>query len=400
MKIADELSFCFGSLREHRLRAFLSALGIAIGVAAMILLTSIGQGTREFVIGEFQQFGTSVLQVSPGKTETLGLPGVMGGTTHKLTIDDAEALRRVRGISQVVPIAFGQARVAAEGRGRSVYVFGVNSEAPQLWNVRVAQGLFLPEADPRKSAPVAVLGPGLKRELFGDRNAVGSWVRIAGWRLRVIGVMESKGRLLGFDMDDCVYIPVASAMAMFNLEELYEINVLFAHESMTDSVVEGVRATLQDRHDGREDFTILTQAAMLEIFDDVLRMITAGVVAIAAISLLVGAVGILTVMWISVGERTREIGLLRAIGTTMQQIRQIFLIEAGVLASVGGLVGLLFGIGVAHLLGALIPGLSVSTPPSFAIVALLVSAATGLISGLAPAHRAAQLHPIDALRAG
>lgn len=398
MKLADQLAFCFGSLREHRLRSALSILGIAIGTGAVILLTSIGEGARIFVMGEFQQFGTNLLQITPGKTETLGIPGVMGGTTHKLTIDDAVALHRIRGVEQVVPAVVGQARVAAAGRGRSVYVFGVTDAASDVWKVRAVQGSFLPAGDPRRGAQVAVLGPGLKRELFGDENAIGSWVRVSGWRLRVIGVMESKGRLLGFDMDDCAYVPVATAMAMFDVEELSEIDVTFTHASLTDSVAGGIRDVLEDRHDGNEDFTVVTQAAMLEVFDSVLRFVTAGVVAIAAVSLLVGAVGILTVMWISVGERTHEIGLVRALGATLGNVRRLFLLEAAALAGVGGAAGLLGGLGLAHLLAVVVPGLPVSTPPAAVVAALLASTVTGLVSGLAPASRAAELDPVEALR--
>ena len=394
----DRASFCFTALREHQLRTLLSVLGIAIGVGAVILLTSIGEGVRAFVAGEFEQFGTNVLQVSPGKTETFGIPGVMGGTTHKLTLDDALALRRVQGVRTVVPIVMGQARVAHGGRGRSVYVFGVTSDAPELWKVDVAQGAFLPDGDPRRSAPVVALAPGLKRELFGDRNALGAFVRVAGRRLRVIGVMEPKGRTLGFDMDDCAYVPVATAMAAFDMDEMTEIDVTFTHEDVTATVVAGIRDVLRERHGGREDFTVLTQAAMLEVFDDVLQGITAGVVAIAGVSLLVGAVGILTVLWIAVDERRPEIGLLRALGATAAQVRGLFLVEAIVLAALGGGLGLLGGVGLAELLGALVPGLPVSTPLVYLALALGVSCATGVVSGLAPAARAASLDPVVALR--
>ncbi len=398
MRFTDQLRYSVSSLREHRLRAGLSSLGIAIGVGAVILLASIGEGVRVFVSQEFQQFGTNVLQVTPGKTETFGLPGAMGGTTHKLTLEDAESLHRVHGVRHVVPLVVGQARVTAAGRGRSVFVFGVTSDASELWQVRTTQGSFLPDGDPRRGGPLVVLGPGLKRELLGERNAVGSWVRAGGRRLRVVGVMEPKGRILGFDMDDCAYVPVAVAMGMFNLDALHEIDVSFAHESLTDSVVRGIRSTLQERHDGKEDFTVLTQAAMLEVLDDVLRIVSSGVTTIAAISLLVGAVGILTVMWISVGERRQEIGLVRALGATVAQIRRLFLLEAVALALLGGLAGLAGGLGIAFLLRLGLPSLPLSIPIPIVAAAVLGSMATGVLSGLAPASRAAGLDPIAALR--
>jgi putative ABC transport system permease protein len=243
-----------------------------------------------------------------------------------------------------------------------------------------------------------VLGPKLKSELFGDRNALGSWVRISGRRLRVIGVMEPKGQILGFDMDDCAYVPVALAMGMFNLDELNEIDVAFTHESLTDSVVRDITSVLRERHDDNEDFTILTQAAMLEVFDDVMNVVTSGVAAIAAVSLLVGAVGILTVMWISVGERRQEIGLVRALGATVAHVRRLFLVESIALALIGGVTGLLGGLALAYLLGVLVPDLPVNTPLAFIVAALVASSVTGIASGLAPARRAALLDPVEALR--
>jgi len=398
MRIADQLAFGVGALREHRMRTALSIIGISIGISAVILLTSIGEGVRVYIGEQFQQFGTNILAVNPGKTETFGIPGVMGGTTHQLTIDDAEALRRIHGVERVVPVVFGQARVSTGDRGRSVYVYGVTSEAPELWRFAVAQGSFLPAGDPRRGGSVAVLGPKLKREIFGDRNAVGGFVRAAGRRFRVIGVMESKGRVLGFDMDDVAYVPVASAMGMFNVDEMNEIDVAFAHADLTDQVARDVRSVLTQRHGGTEDFTVTTQAAMLEVFDEVMRAVTIGVVAIAAISLLVGAIGILTVMWISIGERTHEIGLVRSLGATMAQVRSLFLLEAVAMSALGGAGGLVAGLGLARILGWIVPDLAVDARPAYVLAALAVSAVTGLVSGLAPAERAARLDPVEALR--
>ncbi len=372
-------------------------LGIAIGITAVVLLTSIGEGTRRYLISEFTQFGTNVLQVNPGKTETMGIPGILGGTTHKLTIDDAQALERVRGVSKVIPMAVGQARVEGGGRGRSVFIYGVTSEIPEVWKFEVGQGSFLPPGDPRRASMVAVLGPTLKRELFGEKNALGEFVRVAGFRLRVIGVMAPRGRMLGFDIDDSAYVPVATVMQMFNLDELIEIHVLFSHEGLTQAVVEGVRAVLTERHSGKEDFTIVSQTAMLKVFENVMRVITAAVAAIGGISLLVGAIGILTMMWIAVNERVGEIGLMRAVGATAQHVQRLFLLEAVVLTVVGGAVGVAAGLGIAALLRLAVPGMPVYTPLRYVGAALLVSVITGLISGVLPARRAASLDPVEAL---
>ncbi len=399
MALEDYLLLGLGALRSHRLRSFLSMLGIAIGITAVLLLTSIGEGTRRHLISEFTQFGTNVMQVSPGKTDTFGIPGILGGTTHKLTIDDAEALRRVRGVEKVIPVAVGQARVEGGGRGRSVFIYGVTSEIPAVWKFEVGQGSFLPPGDPRRSSMVAVLGPKLKRELFGERSALGEFVRIAGFRLRVIGVMAPRGRLLGFDIDDSAYVPVATTMQMFNLEELIEIDVLFAHEGLTEVVEEGIRGLLAQRHGGKEDFTIVTQTAMLEVFENVMRVVTSAVAAIGGISLLVGAIGILTMMWIAVNERVSEIGLMRALGATASHVQRLFLLEAVILTVVGGAAGIAVGLGIAALLRLGVPGMPVYTPPRYIAAALLVSLATGLLSGVLPARRAASLDPVEALRA-
>ena len=275
----DLVGLALGAVAAHRLRSFLSMVGIAIGIASVILLTSIGEGTRRYILTQFTQFGTHILVINPGKSKTLGLPGVLGGTTHELTIDDATALARLPQIEAVVPLAFAQARVEAEGRGRSVFIYGVTSEVPDVWKFEVGQGSFLPPGDPRRSSMVAVLGPTLKRELFGEENALGEFVRVAGFRLRVIGVMAPRGRMLGFDIDDSAYVPVATVMQMFNLDELIEIDVLFPHEGMTEAVVDGVRRLLTERHAGKEDFTIVTQTAMLKVFENVMRVITAAVAA-------------------------------------------------------------------------------------------------------------------------
>lgn len=389
----------FTALRGYRMRTALSMLGIAIGIAAVILLTAIGEGTRLYVLGQFSQFGTNLVAINPGKVETMGLPGVFGGTTQKLTLDDAEALRRVSGVDLVVPMTFGQARVEANGLGRSVYVYGVTADMPALWRFDVALGEFLPAGDPRRGAPLAVLGPTLKRELFGEENALGRFVRAGGRRLRVVGVMEEKGSFLGIDIDDCVYVPVSVALDLFRQDELTEIDFSYPASARAEPIVEGVRRLLTDRHRGREDFTITTQEAMLGVFDNVMNIVTLAVGAIGGISLLVGAIGILTMMWIAVGERTSEIGLVRSLGATGGQVLRLFLAEAVVIAVLGGALGLGFGLAVTFGVRLLVPGLPLAIPPGYAAAALAVSLATGLLSGVLPARRAAALDPIEALRA-
>jgi putative ABC transport system permease protein len=397
--VGDLFHLAAGALRAHRLRSFLSMLGIAIGVAAVILLTSIGEGTRVYMVSQFTQFGTNILAINPGKSKTIGIPGALGGTTRKLTIDDAEALFRVPGVETVVPVVMGNARVQAGERGRSVSVLGATPDLPALWRFGARQGSFWPKGDPRRGAPLAVLGPKLARELFGDRSALGEFVHVAGGRFRVVGVMEPKGQMMGFDIDDLAYVPVASAMDLFDLDELMEIDLIYSAVRETARVEAEAKRVLAVRHGGTEDFTVTSQEAMLDVFGKVMDVVTMAVGAIAGISLLVGATGILTMMWIAVGERTSEIGLVRALGATRRQVQVLFLAEAAALAGLGGVAGVVIGLGLGAALRVAVPGLPVETPLRFVVAGLAVSVATGLVSGVAPARRAALLDPIEALRA-
>jgi putative ABC transport system permease protein len=383
----------------HRLRSALTVLGIVIGIASVILLTSLGEGTRRYILDEFTQFGTNLIAINPGKISTTGMPGAVAAVVHKLTLEDAEVLARVSGVREIVPVSIGTARVEYQERGRSVFIYGVTEQVPEVWKFRVRQGRFLPPGDSHRAAPLAVLGPKVKREIFGARNALGEHVRIGGRRFKVIGVMAPKGQFLGFDIDDSAYIPVASAQSLFNRDELEEIDILFSSHAAVDRIVAEVRRLLTERHDGVEDFTITTQTEMLDVLDRVLRIVSLAVGGIGAISLVVGAVGILTMMWISVGERTGEIGLARAIGASRGQIVSLFLLEAALLSVAGGALGVASGLGIAVVLATALPGLPLHTPISFVVAALGISLAVGLASGVLPARRAAALDPVEALRA-
>ncbi len=400
MRWRDLMAFAWGAVAGHRLRSALTMIGIAIGIAAVILLTSIGEGTRAFILSEFTQFGTNLIAINPGKSSTTGgSPAALAGTVRKLTIDDAEALRRLPQVEASMPVAFGNARVEHDQRGRRVLIYGVTSEMPRVWQFGVRQGRFLPKGDPRHGSAVAVLGMRVKRELFGEESPLGERIRIGGRPFRVIGVTEPKGQFLNFDLDDTVFIPVATAMQLFDRDDLIEIDVVYRSGRVTQQVADDVRRLLLERHDGEEDFTITTQESMLEILDNILVVITAGVAAIGGISLVVGAIGILTMMWISVNESTAEIGLLRALGARRGQILRFFLLQAALLSTAGGALGLGAGIGLALLLRLLVPGLPVRIPLEYVLGALALSFAVGLLSGVMPARRAAGLDPIEALRA-
>ncbi len=395
----DLLRLAWGAVAAHRLRSGLTMLGIVIGVASVILLTSIGEGARAYIMAEFTQFGTNTLAIQPGKIRTTGISGSVVGTVRKLTLDDAREIVRVPGAEKYVALSMGMARVEAGERGRSVFVYGVTPDVPDVWKFRIRQGRFLPAGDVGRAAPLAVLGPTLKREIFGEANALGEHVRIGGRRFVVIGIMEPKGRFLSFDLDDTVYVPVASAQRLFNRDDLVEIDVLFSNHLETAAVVDGIRRTLMARHGGEEDFTIVTQTEMLDVLGRVIGIVGFAVAGIGGISLLVGAIGILTMMWISVNERTAEIGLAKALGAAPAQILGLFLLEASLLSLSGGVLGVAAGLGLATVLRHAVPGLPVETPFRFVVAALVVSLTVGLLSGVLPARRAASLDPVEALRA-
>lgn len=397
MILEDALAHSARAVTAHRQRSVLTMLGITIGIASVILLTSVGEGVRRYMMSEFTQFGTNLMAINPGSVETSGLAGAVGVTVNPLTLDDTEAISRLQGVAAIVPVAMGTAAVEYDGRDRRVFIYGVNHEVPEVWKMEVRVGRFLPPGDLRAASPVCVLGPTLKRELFGNANALGEPVRIAGRRFRVIGVLASKGEFVGFDIDDAAYVPVALAQQMFRGDELQEVDLTLTNAGMEHAVEEQVTRLLTERHGGEKDFTVTTQTGMLESLGRIMDVVSTAVGAIAAISLLVGSIGILTMMWISVNERTAEIGLSRALGATPRQILGLYLAEAAILSTGGGVIGLGVGLGLAAALRAL--GIPAHTPVLFVVLALAVSLGVGLVSGILPARRAARLDPVVALGA-
>lgn len=397
MFISDLLRLTVSTFVVYRMRSFLTGLGIAIGVAAVILLTSIGEGLHQFMLEEFSQFGTNIVTIQPGVAQTHGGNAGIFGSTRPLTIEDAEALRRVPFVEFVNPAVQGNAEVRAGNKSRRTMVYGSGPDVPQAFNIPVQMGRFLPDDEAAHSRNFVALGSKVRDELFKDVNPLGEYVRIGGERYRVIGVMQSKGQVLGFDMDDMVYIPAARALEMFNRTGLIEINVNYRPSADVKKIVAGIKAIMTARH-GREDYTVVTQEQALEVMTSIMDVITFAVGALGGISLLVGGVGILTIMTMAVSERTGEIGLLRALGARQQQILMLFLGEAILLSAMGGIAGLLFGMGLAYGIHALFPALPVHTPVLFAVLAESSAILIGIAAGVMPARRAAMMDPVEALR--
>jgi len=393
----DLIRLTLQSIVAHRMRSTLTALGIGIGVTAVVLLTSIGEGVNRYVVNQFTQFGTNTIGIQPGKMNTFGISASVLNSTRPLSLDDAEAIRRAPYVLHSVPVVSGSASIEGRGRERTVNVFAVGPEFDQAFKFNVASGEFLPPGDLQRARSVAVIGATVLEEIYDGQNPLGDRIRIGGNRYRIVGVMESKGQMLGFDLDDSVYIPTASGLELFDREGLHEIDVLYAEGAPVDEVVSGISRILVARH-GSEDFTIVTQQQMLDVLGSIVDVLTLGVGALGGISLLVGGVGIFTIMTIAVRERTGEIGLLRAIGATRRRVAQFFLSEAILLSGLGGLLGLAVGFVIVLVARIAVPGLPVHLSPLYAGIAEAIAIVIGLLAGVLPARHAAALEPLDALR--
>ena len=399
MNYSDLIRFSLAALVSHRTRSLLTVVGISVGIASVIMLTSIGEGLHRFVVSEFTQFGTNIVGITPGKAETHGGPPVgIFGAERPLTLEDASAMQRIPYVESVNPGFSGNAEIKANGKSRRVTVSGVGPDLPRAFHMSVASGRFLPHDPFENARAFAVLGSKAKEELYGSANPLGTRIRVGGQSYRVVGVMASKGQILGFDMDDTVFIPASRALELFNRDTLMEIDVVYDPDVPVERVVGAVSKLLEARH-GRMDFTITPEEKMLDVLGSVLDVLTFAVAAIGGISLFVGAIGILAIMTISVAERTNEIGLLLAVGAKRSEILALFLVEAVLLSTLGGFAGLSSGFIILQALSFAFPSLPVHTPWSYAALAVCLSFLIGLASGVVPARNASRLDPVESLRA-
>ena len=400
MRFRDALQLAVGALRMQRRRTALSLLGTAIGVGAVLLLTGVGQGARAYVQTQVQGLGHGVIAVLPGKVETTGgMPGI-GGVPNDLTLGDGLAVaRRVRSVERVAPLVIANETVEHDARSRQVIVLGTTPELRPIRELELRSGSFLPEGPWDRGAAVVVLGQGVARELFPAGDALGNWLRLGGWRLRVLGVLATQGRHFGIDMDETVFVPVATAQRMFDQRSLSRLVVAVRDGSSLERAEADVAAVLRERH-GEEDFTVTTPDAIAEAVTGVLDVLTLALAGIAAVSLAVAGIGTMNVMLVAVSERTGEIGLLRAIGADRRHVSTVFLIEAALLSGAGGLCGLVLGWVGILLVARLVPALPAELVPWAAVAAVATAVLVGLVFGLLPARRAVLLDPVDALAKG
>ncbi|HQS82000.1 MAG TPA: ABC transporter permease [Thiobacillus sp.] len=393
MKLADTLSLSLHSLASARTRSLLIVLAMALGVGAVVVLTALGEGARRYVVGQFASLGTNLVIVLPGRAETAGgFPGAaLGQTPRDLTLGDAQAVGQLPGVRRYAPLNVGTAELSSGGRLREVTVLGSNAELLPIRHMALAQGRFV------GSAAQIVLGDAIAQDFFPDGRAIGQRVRLGDRRFRVAGVLTTQGESMGFNTDEIVIIPVDDAQALFNTETLFRILVEARSRSVIEPVKAAITELLKQRHDGEEDVTVITQDAVLETFDRILRALTLGVAGIAAISLAVAGILVMNVMLVAVAQRTAEIGLLKAIGAPAATIRQLFLAEALWLSLAGAALGFLLGHAGSWMIRLAYPVLP-AWPPAWASVAGVATALlTGIVASLLPAARAARLDPVRAL---
>lgn len=398
MSFLDLIRFAGSALTGHRLRSALSTLGVAIGVASVVLLTALGEGARIYVTGELSTLGSNLIIVLPGKVETSGAMPVIGGTPNDLTLADAQALeRQIPLIRHLAPLTFGQADVSFSGLSRNVSVIGTTAEFLPLRRLILSRGSFLPAGEITRGSTVCVIGSKVQQELFRGTNPLGKILRIGDWRFRIIGVMAARGESVGLDLDDIVFIPAATALKVFDQTTLFRIMVEANTFDDLDRVKNDILNVITDRHNDEEDITLVTQDSVLESFNEIFTALTLALAGIAAISLTVAGIGIMNVMLVSVSERTSEIGLMKAIGVTSSQVVWVFLTEATLLAVVGGIVGLITAQLLVNLSHEVFPSFPVHIPSWAVTAALGVALTVGISFGVWPAKRASRLDPILAL---
>ncbi|GAB4541808.1 MAG: ABC transporter permease [Thermodesulfovibrionia bacterium] len=399
MDVIEVIRMSRSTIMLNRMRAFLTILGVVIGVVAVILMVAIGEGARKYIRDEFTGLGSNIIVVVPGKTSSEGGPHMGLSAVRKLVYDDAELLkRRSRYIQSSIPVVVGTSLIKHGSKNRYTYVEGVSEEFFKVRNLSVDSGRFFTEDDIDARRRVCVIGRTVKKEILGDINPLGRFITIGESKFRVIGLMAPKGVTLGFDFDDLVFIPVTTAMDLFDTDGLFNITIKVRSEAEIPLAKEDIKKTLLRKHSGEEDFTIMSQDEMLSVMERILKIMTAVLAGIASISLLVGGVGIMNIMLVSVRERTREIGLRKAVGAKNRDILFQFLTEAVMLSLTGGLLGIMIGIILTSVIPLFISYLPTRLSIWSVALAFTFSVFVGVFFGVYPAKKAAGLDPINALR--
>ncbi len=399
MRWVDQLNFSLQLFSRQRFRTLMALISVSIGVMSVLLLTGLSEGARQFVLQEFSLLGRDTLIMLPGRKETQGgLPPLTGESARDLTIEDAEAIERFPEVEYTVPLIAGLTEAYAGGLNRELIVLGANEHLLKLRGIALQSGRNLPANSNQLEAAVAIIGNKVAQELYPAQNPLGTWIRLGERRFRVIGILEPSGVSLGTDMSNAVVIPIRSAMQLFDTPGLFRLLIKLSQDQFIETIKPPLLDLIASRHAGEPDVTLVTQDALLSTFNQILNVLTAVVVAIAGISLFVAGILIMNITLISVTQRTAEIGLLKALGAAEQTVLALFLLEAGLLAIIGAVLGVICGtllLFFAHLSWPLLP---YQIPIWSLIASVCVALFIALIFAWLPARRAARLDPVVALR--
>lgn len=393
----------FTALLANKMRSLLTMLGIIIGVGAVIAMVSVGMGVKSDVVNSISSLGSNMLIVSPGSTNRGGVRGAAGSRTN-LKYDDAKAIKeKIKNIDFVSPSVSRSYQIVYGNQNWNSSVMGVTPEYMSIRSLEVSTGSFVSESDNNKRNRVAVIGSTVATNLFGTTNPVGQNIRVNNQPFKVIGVLESKGQSsMGQDQDDVVIVPLTTAMErLMAMDYVSSVNIQVSDANKMDQVQEDIEVLLRQRHKiigGKEDdFNVRNMTSLMETMSQTTTMLTILLGSIAGISLVVGGIGIMNIMMVSVTERTREIGIRKALGATFQNIMMQFLIESVVIGVIGGIIGICMGCGLSMLVGKFGNFTTVITPLPV-LVSFSFSVGIGLFFGIYPARKAAKLDPIEALR--
>ncbi len=397
-------------LRTNRVRSFLTVLGIVIGVTSIMLIMSLGKGAQNLILSQVQGMGSKTIVVIPGR-EPKGPSDAAQIFSDSLKERDVELLRKkdnVPNAARIMPLAFGGETGSRADETYRLTVFGGSPEMEQIFDVGVEEGVFISDDDVRSKSDSVVIGAKVKEELFGDGNALGEKIKIKDKSFRVIGILPKKGQVSFFNFDEVAIIPNSTAQQyIFGIKHFHRIIIEADTEKNINRVVDDATATLREAHKitdpAKDDFFVQTQADIANRLGLITQILTIFLALVAAISLVVGGIGIMNIMLVSVTERTREIGLRKALGATEQNILSQFLLEAVLLTGLGGLVGVFLGTALSLIAGLLISQIGdISWPVSFpwigAFLGIAVSAGIGLVFGIYPARQASRKSPMEALR--
>ena len=396
-KLFETFKLALITLRANKARSILTMLGVIIGVTSVILLVSIGSGLKTYITGQLEGLGSNLLMVVPGEFDVGGEGGGQtgaGAAVSKLTIDQQKDLERNPNIKTVMPYTENNTTVSYKGKNKITQAAGVGHEYPEIRDQHPIMGSFFTASQEQSAKKVVVLGKTVAEKLFGESDPTGKKVTLSENKFIVLGVLEKKGSLGGADMDNQVFIPATTALVTFDMENLIGFWIQAKDKDSIEQAKKEVEQTLLKTMKD-DDFSVIDTKSLLSVISQILGVLTVALAGIAAISLFVGGIGIMNIMLVSVTERTREIGLRKAVGATPKIILVQFLIESTVLSVSGGIIGIILGVGGSLLINQFFPAMATTWS---ILLAFFVSVIIGMVFGVLPAARAARLNPIQALR--